>query len=54
VIPVLVNLRREELLSPASKNLIRRRITEQLNSLPLNGKIIQILFTDLTIEDARS
>lgn len=52
VIPVLVNLRREELLDPGSKNLIRRRIAEQLNSLPMNGKIIQILFTDLTIEDA--
>lgn len=52
VIPVLVNARREELLNPDSKSLIRRRIAEQLNSLPMNGKVIQILFTDLTVENA--
>lgn len=52
VIPVLVNVRREEILNPDSKDLIRRRIAEQLNSMPMNGKIIQILFTDLTVEDA--
>ncbi|MBS1960120.1 MAG: flagellar basal body-associated FliL family protein [Bdellovibrionales bacterium] len=52
VIPVLVNVRREEVLNPESKNLMRRRIAEQLNSLPMKGKIIQILFTDLTVEDA--
>lgn len=52
VIPVLVNVRRDEMLNPETKNQIRRRIAEQLNSLPMNGKIIQILFTDLTIEDS--
>jgi flagellar basal body-associated protein FliL len=52
VIPVLVNVRREEVLNPESKNLMRRRIAEQLNSLPMKGKIIQILFTDMTVEDA--
>jgi flagellar basal body-associated protein FliL len=50
VIPVLINARRADLLNPDGKTLIRKRITEQLNSLPMNGKIIQVLFTDLTIE----
>lgn len=51
VIPVFMNARRSELLSPESKLLLRRKITEQLNTLPLGGKVIQILFTDLTVED---
>jgi flagellar basal body-associated protein FliL len=51
VIPVLMNSKRAELLNPDTKVVLRRRITEQLNSLPLGGKVIQVLFTDLTVEE---
>lgn len=50
VLPVLSSSTREELLSPESKNLIRRRIAERLNAIPMSGKILQVHFSDMTIE----
>lgn len=50
VLPVLSSSTREEFLSPDSKNLIRRKIAERLNAIPMSGKILQVHFSDMTIE----
>jgi flagellar basal body-associated protein FliL len=50
VLPALSNSTREEYLAPESKNLIRRKIAERLNSIPMSGKVLQIDFSDMTIE----
>jgi flagellar basal body-associated protein FliL len=50
VLPVLSTSTREEFLSTDSKNLIRRKISERLNSIPMTGKVLQVHFSDMTIE----
>lgn len=50
VLPVLSSATREEYLDSASKRLIQKKITNRLNALPISGKILQVQFTDMTIE----
>ncbi len=48
--PILMGCSRDDMMKLESKNQIRTRMTEQLNTLPMNGKIIQVFFNDMTIE----
>lgn len=50
VFPVFSAATKEELLGTETKNLIRRRIAERLNSIPMEGKVLQVHFSDMTIE----
>jgi len=49
-LPVLSSATREEYLDSVSKRLIRKKIADRLNALPIGGKILQVDFTDMTIE----
>ncbi len=50
IIPILTGINPQELQSPESKQLIRNKITEKLNSILTNGKVLRVHFTDLTLE----
>ncbi|MBU6154460.1 MAG: flagellar basal body-associated FliL family protein [Bdellovibrionales bacterium] len=53
ILPVFQVRTPEQVLNPNSKLELRREIVEKLNSLKLKGKILQVDFTDLTIEPAK-
>ena len=50
LIPVLNNINPIELSSPESKNLVRKKLTDRLNTMDMVGKIIQVEFVNLTVE----
>ena len=50
--PILESTSREEILNPDKKQQLRWRITEKLNDLKLPGKVLQVDFTDLSLEVA--
>ncbi len=51
--PILSSITREEFLTLEGKNRIRRRIAEQLNGIAKGGKVEEVRFTELTIEEGR-
>ncbi len=53
ILPILQAKSPEQVLSPNSKLEIRREIVDKLNELKFKGKVLQIDFTDLTIEPAK-
>ena len=53
VVPLLMGLTKEEWLSVDSKTLLRRKITDRINSMTLPGKVLQVDFSDLLIEKRR-
>ena len=48
--PVLSTATQEEVMQLASKNLLRKKITDRLNSLPMKGKILQVDIANFTLE----
>ncbi len=50
IIPLFLNVNSKDLLNPESKQKIRDQIAEKLNSIPLNGKVIQVNFLDLSLQ----
>ena len=53
ILPILQTSSPEQVLNPNSKLELRRAIVDKLNELKFKGKVIQIDFTDLTIEPAK-
>ena len=51
-IPILQESNRSEMMNPARKLLIRNKIAEKLNELKIPGRVVQVDFTDMTIEIA--
>jgi len=50
ILPLLSNIDPGSISSTESKSMIRNKLTEALNTLDMNGKVIQVNFTDLTLE----
>jgi flagellar basal body-associated protein FliL len=50
ILPLLQASSRTEILNPARKLRLRQAIADKLNELKLNGRVVQIDFTDLTVE----
>ena len=50
LIPMLQASSQEEVMNPTKKLQLRRRLAEKLNELELKGRVIQIDFTDMTLE----
>ena len=50
VLPILQNSSRSEILNSAKKQVLRQQITDSLNAMKLSGKIIEVNFSDLTVE----
>lgn len=50
LIPVLNNINPNDLSSAESKNLVRKKLTDRLNTLDMVGKVIQVEFVNLTVE----
>ena len=53
ILPIFQVRTPEQVLNPNSKLELRREIADKLNELKLKGKILQVDFTDLTIEPAK-
>ncbi len=53
VLPIFQVRTPEQVLNPNSKLELRREIVDALNGLKLKGKVLQVDFTDLTIEPAK-
>ena len=53
ILPILSAAGREEMLNLETKNRIRRKITERLESIITPEKITQIDFSDLSIESGQ-
>ncbi len=53
ILPIFQARTPEQVLNPNSKLELRREIVDKLNELKLKGKILQVDFTDLTIEPAK-
>ena len=52
LLPVLQMSSQEKILNPNGKLDLRRNLSDKLNELKLKGKIIQVDFSDLTVEPA--
>ncbi len=52
ILPLLQSSSEQEVLNPNRKLELRRLISEKLNELKFKGKVIQIDFSDLTVEPA--
>jgi len=50
LLPVIQASNQEEVMNPARKLALRRRLAEKLNDLNLKGQVIQIDFNDMTLE----
>jgi flagellar basal body-associated protein FliL len=50
ILPLLQMSSRAQILNPTQKQYLRQQIAEKLNGMKLNGKVIQIDFSDLTID----
>jgi hypothetical protein len=50
LMPLLQASSQEEVMNPTKKLVLRRRLAEKLNELELKGRVIQIDFTDMTLE----
>jgi flagellar basal body-associated protein FliL len=50
IFPVLQNSSRSEILNPNQKLYLRQQLANKLNELELSGSILQVDFSDLTIE----
>ncbi len=53
ILPIFQVRTPEEVLNPNSKLELRREIVDKLNELKFKGKVLQVDFTDLTIEPAK-
>lgn len=51
--PILAALTVQEMLDPDTKELLRKRIADQLGGFTSQGKIIKVNFTDMTIENGK-
>jgi flagellar basal body-associated protein FliL len=50
LIPVLSGMNPQDLPNVESKNLLRKKLTDRLNTLEMPGKVIQIEFVNLSVE----
>jgi flagellar basal body-associated protein FliL len=50
LMPLIQGSSQEEVMNPTRKLAFRRRLAEKLNELELKGRVIQIDFTDMTLE----
>ncbi len=50
LMPLIQGSSQEEVMNPSRKLAFRRRLAEKLNELELKGRVIQIDFTDMTLE----
>ena len=50
LMPLIQASSQEEVMNPSRKLAFRRRLAEKLNELELKGRVIQIDFTDMTLE----
>ncbi|MCW3101477.1 MAG: hypothetical protein JWL77_7095 [Chthonomonadaceae bacterium] len=50
-LPILQTSSRMEILNPVKKLRLRQQITDALNTMKLSGKVIEVNFTDLMVEN---
>ena len=54
VLPLLQESSRSRILNPVQKQYLRQKIAEKLNDLKLHGRVIQIDFSDLTVDPRKN
>ena len=54
VLPLLQESSRSRILNPTQKQYLRQKIAEKLNDLKLKGRVIEIDFSDLTIDPRKN
>jgi flagellar basal body-associated protein FliL len=54
ILPLLQGSSRSQVLNPTQKQYLRQQIAEKLNDLKLNGRVIQVDFSDLQIDPRKN